>query len=46
MSNFIWPTVIQGVGMGLVFPNLSAAALGSIPPRADGLCGEPLFDDA
>ncbi|MGH7931746.1 MAG: DHA2 family efflux MFS transporter permease subunit [Candidatus Binataceae bacterium] len=31
ISNFIWPTVIQGVGMGLVFPNLSAAALSSIP---------------
>ncbi|HLW69841.1 MAG TPA: DHA2 family efflux MFS transporter permease subunit [Candidatus Binataceae bacterium] len=30
MGNFIRPTLIQGVGMGLVFPNLSAAALGSI----------------
>jgi DHA2 family multidrug resistance protein len=36
MSNFIWPTVIQGVGMGLVFPNLSAAALGSIPREQMG----------
>jgi MFS transporter, DHA2 family, multidrug resistance protein len=31
MSNFIWPTVVQGVGVGLIFPNLSASALGSIP---------------
>ena len=30
ISNFVWPTVLQGVGMGLVFPNLSAAALSSI----------------
>jgi MFS transporter, DHA2 family, multidrug resistance protein len=30
ISNFIWPTTIQGIGMGLVFPNLSAAALSSI----------------
>jgi DHA2 family multidrug resistance protein len=36
MSNFIYPTVIQGVGMGLVFPNLSAAALGSIPREQMG----------
>ena len=36
MNNFIWPTVIQGVGMGLVFPNLSAAALGSIPREQMG----------
>jgi DHA2 family multidrug resistance protein len=36
MSNFVWPTVIQGVGMGLVFPNLSAAALGSIPREQMG----------
>jgi MFS transporter, DHA2 family, multidrug resistance protein len=31
MSNFIWPTVVQGIGVGLIFPNLSASALGSIP---------------
>jgi MFS transporter, DHA2 family, multidrug resistance protein len=31
MSNFIWPTITQGVGMGFVFPTLSAAALGTIP---------------
>jgi MFS transporter, DHA2 family, multidrug resistance protein len=30
MGNFTRPTMLQGVGMGLVFPNLSAAALGSI----------------
>ena len=36
MSNFVWPTVIQGIGMGLVFPNLSAAALGSIPREQMG----------
>jgi MFS transporter, DHA2 family, multidrug resistance protein len=36
ISNFIWPTVIQGVGMGLVFPNLSAAALSSIPREQMG----------
>ena len=26
----VWPTVIQGIGTGLVFPGLSAAALGSM----------------
>ncbi len=36
MSNFIWPTTVQGIGMGLVFPNLSAAALGSIPREQMG----------
>jgi DHA2 family multidrug resistance protein len=36
ISNFIWPTAIQGVGMGLVFPNLSAAALSSIPREQMG----------
>jgi DHA2 family multidrug resistance protein len=36
MRNFIYPTVIQGIGMGLVFPNLSAAALGSIPREQMG----------
>lgn len=36
MSNFIWPTVVQGVGMGLVFPNLSASALSSIPREQMG----------
>ena len=36
MSNFVWPTAIQGIGMGLVFPNLSAAALGSIPREQMG----------
>jgi MFS transporter, DHA2 family, multidrug resistance protein len=34
--NFVWPTVIQGVGMGLVFPNLSASALSSIPREQMG----------
>src|SRR6516225_5382353 len=36
LSNFVWPTVFQGVGMGLVFPNLSAAALSSIPREQMG----------
>jgi DHA2 family multidrug resistance protein len=27
----VWPTVLQGVGTGLVFPGLSAAALSSMP---------------
>src|SRR5579885_883621 len=36
MSNFIWPTVTQGIGMGLVFPNLSASALSSIPREQMG----------
>jgi DHA2 family multidrug resistance protein len=30
ISNFIWPTLVQGIGTGLIFPNLSAAALSSI----------------
>ncbi len=30
ISNFIWPTLIQGLGMGLIFPTLSAAALSSV----------------
>lgn len=36
MWNFIGPTIIQGVGMGLIFPNLSAAALSSIPREQMG----------
>ena len=36
MSNFIWPTMVQGVGVGLIFPNLSASALGSIPREQIG----------
>src|ERR1700722_5619588 len=36
VSNFVWPTVIQGIGMGLVFPNLSAAALSSVPREQIG----------
>jgi DHA2 family multidrug resistance protein len=36
IGNFIWPTTLQGVGMGLVFPNLSASALGSIPREQMG----------
>ena len=34
----IWPGVIQGVGLGLVFVPLSAAAFATLPPqmRADG----------
>src|SRR5215469_3646642 len=34
--DFVWPTVIQGIGMGLVFPNLSASALSSIPREQMG----------
>ncbi len=26
----VWPTIVQGIGMGLVFPGLSAAALSTI----------------
>jgi MFS transporter, DHA2 family, multidrug resistance protein len=36
MTNFIWPTMVQGVGVGLIFPNLSASALGSIPREQIG----------
>jgi DHA2 family multidrug resistance protein len=36
ISNFVWPTMVQGIGMGLVFPNLSAAALSSIPREQMG----------
>src|SRR4029077_14495779 len=37
-SQIIWPGVIQGVGLGLVFVPLSAAAFATLPPqmRADG----------
>jgi MFS transporter, DHA2 family, multidrug resistance protein len=41
-ANFIWPTTVQGVGMGLIFPNLSAAALSSIPREQMGY-GASLF---
>ncbi len=40
--NFMAPTIIQGVGMGLIFPNLSAAALSSIPREQMGY-GTSLF---
>src|SRR5271154_6256045 len=40
--NFMAPTIIQGVGMGLIFPNLSAAALSSIPREQMGY-GASLF---
>ncbi|HLK86861.1 MAG TPA: DHA2 family efflux MFS transporter permease subunit [Candidatus Binataceae bacterium] len=30
ISNFIWPTVVQGIGMGLIFPTLAGAALSSV----------------
>ncbi len=36
VSNFVWPTIVQGIGMGLVFPNLSVAALSSIPREQMG----------
>ncbi len=32
----IWPTVLQGIGTGLVFPGLSAAALSSMPRQRMG----------
>src|SRR5262249_41318842 len=32
----VWPTVLQGVGTGLVFPGLSAAALSSMPRHRMG----------
>ena len=30
LFSIVWPTIIQGLGMGLVFPGLSAAALSTI----------------
>ncbi|HEV7987271.1 MAG TPA: DHA2 family efflux MFS transporter permease subunit [Candidatus Binataceae bacterium] len=30
ISNFVWPTLVQGVGMGLIFPTLAGAALSSV----------------
>jgi DHA2 family multidrug resistance protein len=36
ISDFVVPTMIQGIGMGLVFPNLSASALGAIPREQMG----------
>jgi DHA2 family multidrug resistance protein len=30
-SQIMWPTIFQGIGTGLVFPGLSAAALSSMP---------------
>jgi MFS transporter, DHA2 family, multidrug resistance protein len=37
-SAIVWPGVIQGIGMGLVFVPLSAATFATLPPemRADG----------
>jgi len=32
----VWPTILQGVGTGLVFPGLSAAALSSMPRQKMG----------
>jgi DHA2 family multidrug resistance protein len=32
----VWPTILQGVGTGLVFPGLSAAALSSMPRQRMG----------
>jgi MFS transporter, DHA2 family, multidrug resistance protein len=32
----VWPTVLQGIGTGLVFPGLSAAALSSMPRQQMG----------
>ncbi|HVA40342.1 MAG TPA: DHA2 family efflux MFS transporter permease subunit, partial [Candidatus Binataceae bacterium] len=30
ISDFAWPTVVQGIGMGLIFPTLAGAALSSV----------------
>jgi DHA2 family multidrug resistance protein len=30
ISDFVWPTLVQGVGMGLIFPTLAGAALSSV----------------
>jgi DHA2 family multidrug resistance protein len=30
ISNFVWPTMVQGIGMGLIFPTLAGAALSSV----------------
>jgi EmrB/QacA subfamily drug resistance transporter len=32
-----WRVVILGVGMGCIFPSISAAAMGSLPPRVSGV---------
>src|SRR5205807_4550550 len=32
----VWPTVLQGIGTGLVFPGLSAAALSAMPRQRMG----------
>jgi MFS transporter, DHA2 family, multidrug resistance protein len=40
--NFMAPTIVQGIGMGLIFPNLSATALSSIPREQMGY-GASLF---
>ena len=32
----VWPTVLQGIGTGLIFPGLSAAALSSLPRHRKG----------
>ena len=34
--HIVWPTVLQGIGTGLVFPGLSAAALSSMPRQRMG----------
>lgn len=34
--DFVWPTLIQGIGFGLIFPFLSSTALGSIKPENMG----------
>ena len=44
-TEIIWPGVIQGVGLGLIFVPLSAAAFATLPPalRADGTAIYSLF---
>ncbi|HKV53623.1 MAG TPA: DHA2 family efflux MFS transporter permease subunit [Candidatus Binataceae bacterium] len=35
-ARIVWPTVLQGIGTGLIFPGLSAAALSSLPRQRMG----------
>ena len=46
MWQVIWPGIVLGLGLGMCFPILSAAALTCVPARADRLRVEPLQHDA
>ena len=46
ISNFVWPTVVQGIGMGLIFPTLAGRRAKLGQPREHGLRGELLLDGA